>query len=194
MQYLLVLIGLLGLLPATFSNPLPETGMSPVPRQIQLHDPSQECCKANCHIENVGDGNMHVDWLHTQVTQPIACNGGTCSASYTHTYSIGWTVNAGISVGFFNGGFAVSQTWSDERGYICDGNPGETVCVWILVGHAAYTVQPNTRGYPPICNWNGRLLVRSPLTNNPGGGFYCVRGSACRSINDNYWCLGQKEC
>ncbi|KAH6666878.1 hypothetical protein B0J14DRAFT_642773 [Halenospora varia] len=140
MQYSLGLIGLLSLLPAIIGNPLPGLRMSPVPRQVQLHDPSQECCKVNCHLENVGDGNMHTDWLHT------------------------------------------------------NGKDGENVCVWMAVGHAAYTVQPNTHGYPPICKWNGNLIVKSPLTNNPGGGFYCVRGNACRAINDHYWCLGQKEC
>lgn len=150
MQYSLGLIGLLSLLPAIIGNPLPELGMSPVPRQVQLHDPSQECCKVNCHLENVGDGNMHTDWLHTQVTQPIACNEGTCSATYSKTYSVSWTVNAGISAGFFSGGFSVSESWSDGYGYTCSGKDGENVCVWMAVGHAAYTVQPNTHGYPPI--------------------------------------------
>ncbi|KAF4627857.1 hypothetical protein G7Y89_g10295 [Cudoniella acicularis] len=196
MQYPLALIGLLSLLPATIGNPLPdlEPGMSLVPRQIPIEDPSEQCCKVNCHLENVGDGNMHTDWLHTQVTQPIACNGGTCSATYSETYSISWTVSAGISVGFFSGGFSVSESWSEGSGYTCSGGDGENVCVWMAVGHAAYTVQPDTNGYPPICDWNGNLIVRSPLTNNPGGGFYCVRGDDCRAINDNYWCLGQKDC
>ncbi|KAF4626835.1 hypothetical protein G7Y89_g11321 [Cudoniella acicularis] len=191
MQYPLALIGFLCLLPATIGSPLPdlEPGISLVPRQYQVYDPQDQCCQVNCKVQNVGDGNMHIDWQYTQVTEPLACNGESCNVGYTETYTTQWSINAGVNVGFFTGGFAVSESFAQGDTNTCDGVAGDTVCVWRSVAYAAYTVQPDPS--QPICNWNGNIVMRAPLTDNPGQ-FYCVK-NACRNINDNYWCLGEQN-
>ena len=79
----------------------------------------------------------------------------------------------------------MSKEWSEEEQHLCDGDPGDTVCVWYNMAYTAYTVQNGYQGdcldvqVDPYVMW-------SPNTNNAGGGYYCVVGT-CRNINAEYW-------
>ena len=150
----LVLIGLLSLIPVSVANPIALPGTSLVPRQyIPGYAPKDSCCKAKCDLELAGNnGNYHKIFHYQQVTEPIDCTDGKCSATYTDTYTIGFWIGGGLNVGFFSGGFDVSQSWSKAKGYSCDADPGQKVCVWMAVAHAEYLVTaPESQ---PICEWH----------------------------------------
>jgi hypothetical protein len=140
------LYGLLNLLSTSLATPLLAS------RQVQIEDPDVQCCETNCHLKNVGDGNMHIDWLHSQVSDNIQCaQTPDCSAGHSESISLTWSINAGINVAFFSGGFSVSESYSHTETVSCPTTPGNVVCIWSKVAHAAYTVTENLDGYPPIC-------------------------------------------
>lgn len=110
--------------------------------------------------------------------------------SKTYSISVGFSVTPNtIASSFVSAGFSVSESWSDSESHNCDGQPGDTVCVWYNTAHTAYTVQNHLINY--ICGGDDAssdpFVMYSPNTNNVGGGVYCVAGTACRSINSAYW-------
>lgn len=105
--------------------------------------------------------------------------------------SSGWTINWSASSKlneWISGGFGVSRSWTTGQSYGCNGQRGETVCVWHSFAHTAYTV----RDYNLICGIKtysgGNHVISSPNNDNKGGGFYCVVGARyCRSLGEGYW-------
>jgi hypothetical protein len=81
----------------------------------------------------------------------------------------------------------VSETYSSSTTKGCNGNAGDTVCLWMKLAYTAYTVQTQDIN---SCGDSGDLsdpiVIKSPNDNNLGGNPYCVVG-ACRNQGDSYW-------
>ncbi|KAI7162803.1 hypothetical protein KC349_g1722 [Hortaea werneckii] len=152
-------------------------------------DKRQLCNQFDPRTTLVGDGDPHQDWLHQQMTDTIACGGGSCSVgqTLTHSYSFGWSASASAA-GWITGGFSVQESVSSGNAYTCDAGPGESVCLWKHIGHTAYTVQNQLCNPCSGCkNLGEKYVMTSPNSNNIGTNFYCVRGSACRLRGSHYW-------
>lgn len=157
------------------------------PRQIFGYN--YICCMGDCKYELVGNGDPHQNYFHKQVTENINCgSAASCSVSKLTSYTISYSVNAGGAVGFITGGFAVSESWTSGESYSCTGTPGEDLCVWVNIAHTAYTVKLPSDASTACTNQPyGPLVMESPNTDNEGGGYYCVTGSACRGLGQGYW-------
>ena len=93
-----------------------------------------------------GDGDPHQNYYHIQLSDNINCEGGSCQTSESNTDSktIGFTIGTNSNakkLGWFQGGFSVSETWTTGNAYTCDGTAGEIVCVWQNVAHTAVNQQ-----------------------------------------------------
>ena len=89
-----------------------------------------------------GDGDPHQNYYHIQLSSNINCEGGGCQTSQSNTDSktIGFTIGTNSNakkLGWFQGGFSVSESWTTGNAYTCDGTAGEIVCVWQNVAHTA---------------------------------------------------------
>ncbi|KAL1963822.1 hypothetical protein VTN77DRAFT_7753 [Rasamsonia byssochlamydoides] len=138
----------------------------------------------------VGDGNPSQDFYNTQVTDNLVCDGeSTYSISHFNSKAIRWTASADVNVTeWLSGGFDVQEAYeTGSQYYQCDGNPGETICVWMNVAHTTYTVQNWQQDCDGPDGPVGKpYIIWSPNTDNVGGGPYCVTGS-CRGINASSW-------
>lgn len=131
--------------------------------------------------------------LTGNLTQEVNDCGEATECSVGHevskSYTVGWS--GGVSgFDFFSGGFEVQESWATGDTYTCTGKTGETVCVWYIVAHTAYTVDSWTE-YPgcptgqPI--EKERAVIKAPNKDNAGGKYDCRIGAECRTQGDNYW-------
>ncbi|KAF2147978.1 hypothetical protein K461DRAFT_203549, partial [Myriangium duriaei CBS 260.36] len=136
------------------------------------------------HAQLVGDGDPHQNYYMMQVSAPETCADGGCSITHIDEKSQGWSasIDTGDVAEWITGGFEVQQTFTSGNDYTCNGNAGETICVWVKIAKTAYTVQngdcddkPNAQPY----------VMWSPNVGNRGGEYYCVTGS-CRNSGDGY--------
>ncbi len=136
----------------------------------------------------VGNGNPHQNGLHKQVSEPIQCSSDAgCSVSHLTSYTIGYSASATIAQ-WIGGGFSVSESFTTGNTYTCNGNPGDTVCVWVNLAHTAYTVQNfNSGECTPDPGPGTPFVLKSPNKNNAGGDYYCVIGSGCGTNGQSYW-------
>ena len=140
-----------------------------------------------------GNGNPHQNAWDSQLSETISCGSAAgCSVGNTDSksYTVGFTATAKLNE-WISGGFSVSQTWTTGNTYTCNGASGDTVCIWYNTMHTAYTVYNElTMAGPWGCDQgpvnSPDFILRSPNTNNAGGGYYCVVGT-CRSQGEAYW-------
>ncbi|EEA19900.1 conserved hypothetical protein [Talaromyces marneffei ATCC 18224] len=136
----------------------------------------------------VGDGNPHQNYYANQLSENMNCGVRSCSVGQTQSvsYTIGWTASAAASQ-WLTGGFSVSASWTTGNSYNCNGNPGDTVCVWYNTAHTAYTCENGMYNTCTGFSGNGdHFVMFSPNAGNVGGGYYCVIGT-CRSQGEGYW-------
>jgi hypothetical protein len=117
----------------------------------------------------------------------MCASDSSCSVSQLTTYTVGYTESATLAQ-WIGGGFSVSESFTTGNTYSCNGNAGDTVCVWVNLAHTAYQVRnyyagqcPNNHGYGPD------ITLQSPNNNNAGGEYYCVTGSGCGTNGQQYW-------
>lgn len=151
------------------------TGVEDTPRPCQIA------------VELVGDGDPHQNYLHIQITEPMACGpNDNCYVEHQTAETVGWSVNGGIDH-WISGGFAVEQSWTIGAAYGCHSDGADKVAVWHKVAHTAYTARNRYRG---DCGHydEGHYIIWSPNHDNRGGEYYCVRGSGyVRNKGDQYW-------
>jgi len=165
-----------------------------------LSERQQPCCLGDCVYKLVGDGDPHTDYLHKQVSETTGCGaegtGGSddgCSVSYLTSYTIGWSASVTGTINWLSGGFSVQESVTTGDTYTCSAGPGESVCVWVDIPHIAYTValgvvDPN---YQCTTQPYGPLVMESPTGTMT---YYCVRGDACRTNGEEYWCYTNDGC
>ncbi|KAH0420091.1 hypothetical protein CcaCcLH18_14188 [Colletotrichum camelliae] len=149
-------------------------------------------CYPQKWTELVGDGNPHQNYYHSQITENNECGLATCSTGTetSKSVSVGWSIETGGSISeWITGGFSVSVSWSAAVSQGCETEPGNTVCQWYRTAHTAYTVRAGTTNTCSfIRSLSDPMVLRSPNTNNAGGGYYCVVGAQfCRSLGSAYW-------
>lgn len=119
------------------------------------------------------------------------CGSQSCTVGEIETFSISvdFSVSSGSKANeFADAGFGVSASWSYSESHECNGNPKDTICVWYNTAHTAYTVQNHDLDIQ--CGGehvSAPFVMFSPNKNNAGGGFYCVAGTACRTVDSSYW-------
>ncbi|WEW61260.1 hypothetical protein PRK78_006750 [Emydomyces testavorans] len=168
-------------------------GLSIVPSVYSLPAPGDKAVRlieeSRCgptKTERYGDGDPHQNYYHMQVSDVLDCTNGQCGVTRSHEFSIGYSVS--VNVGdWISGGFGVEKTYTEAKEYQCQGQPGESVCVWVSLAHTAYTVSDVQRGLGTDCERVGPLSVmRSPNSGFKGSHYYCVRNN-CRNEGDGYW-------
>lgn len=118
----------------------------------------------------------------------MLCDSLGCSVGSQNSESItvGWTASASAA-GWISGGFGVTVTWTTGNSYTCNGNPGDTICVWYNTANTAYTVQNyNYNQCTGAAPYGDPFVMFSPNINNVGGYYYCVVGT-CRNQAAAYW-------
>ncbi|KAE8350772.1 hypothetical protein BDV28DRAFT_162764 [Aspergillus coremiiformis] len=166
-------------------------------KERQLMGHQFMCCLGDCSYELVGDGDPHTDFLHRQLTEKLECRDGPeakdCSIGFSQGHTFGYVVSTGAKVGFFNPGFAVTESWTVSEVKTCGAHSNGTVCLKYDMAYTAYTVQVvNKHRYSSVCSTQsmGPIVVRAPNKNNVGGGhFYCAYGDECKELGDEKWCL-----
>ncbi|CAL5868549.1 uncharacterized protein PFLUO_LOCUS2776 [Penicillium psychrofluorescens] len=171
-------------------NKAPETGMTDIDDLPMLHKRQTACGQWSSDTQVVGDGDPHQNYLHTQLSENVNCGEATsCTVGQSESisYTIGWSATA-TAFQWLTGGFAVSVTWTTGDTYSCTGSSNDTVCVWYNTAHTAYTVQNGAyndcTGFSPS---GGTFIMRSPNSNNEGGGYNCIIGSSCTNQGADYW-------
>ena len=160
-----------------------------------------------------GNGDPHQNYYDIQLSDTITCNAGSCSAGETETESttIGFTIgtNSNFKPTFWQGGFAVTHSWTTGNTYTCNAEAGQRVCIWQRVAHTAVSFRfmeglchlclsicayPRKQYsvYRNDCDGTGakHAIMRSPNQNNEGGGFYCARDDKCQNKGANHWQIG----
>ncbi|KAK7415579.1 hypothetical protein QQZ08_012295 [Neonectria magnoliae] len=141
-------------------------------RQLQGIIPCQP--KPTTYMENIFWGSS-----------PPCAAGCEQSESYT----IGFSVSGDIT-SWLSGGFDPQKFWETGNSYTCYGAVGDTVCVWYNMAHTAYTVRSIVTQQQPCSNSvetvSDPVVIKSPNSNNRGGGYYCAIGT-CRAEGDAYW-------
>ncbi|KAF0331288.1 hypothetical protein RB213_001369 [Colletotrichum asianum] len=180
-------------LQARYIAPIPfltsgETGTNTDKREIG----KRQGCYPQKWTELVGDGNPHQNYYHSQITENNECGLATCSTGTetSKSVSVGWSVETGGSISeWITGGFSVSVSWSAAVSQGCETEPGNTICQWYRTAHTAYTVRAGTTNTCSfIRSLSDPMVLRSPNTNNAGGGYDCVVGAQfCRSLGSAYW-------
>ncbi|RYO87094.1 hypothetical protein DL766_003550 [Monosporascus sp. MC13-8B] len=139
-----------------------------------------------------GDGNPYRNYWHQQLSENMNCGAAPgCSVGRqdSKSFTIGWAASA-TAMQWISGGFSVTMSWNTGHSYTCQGNRGDTVCVWYNAAHAAYTVRNAIQNtvYGGVRSVGGPYVMFSPNRNNVGGGYYCVIGAQyCRSEGQAYW-------
>ncbi|KAJ5825876.1 hypothetical protein N7474_003014 [Penicillium riverlandense] len=174
-------------------NKAPETEITNIIQRDEpptLHKRQAPCGQWSSSTQIVGDGDPHQNYLHTQLSENVNCGEATsCTVGQTESisYTIGWSATA-TAFEWLTGGFSVSVSWTTGNTYSCTGSSNDTVCVWYNTAHTAYTVQNGAyndcTGFSPS---GGTLIMRSPNSNNVGGGYNCIIGTSCSSQGANYW-------
>lgn len=170
------------------------------------------CAFPEYKTELVGDGDPHQNYYHIQLSVsgllPTNANGARLTRSPTQeanycgqatecsvghevskSYTVGWS--GGVSgFDFFSGGFEVQETWATGDTYTCTGKTGDTVCVWYIVAHTAYTVDswieyPGCPTGQPI--EKERAVIKAPNKNNAGGNYDCRIGDECKAQGEARW-------
>ena len=163
---------------------------------LEARGASQLDSRACVAVDNTklqGKGDPHQNAWDAQLSETITCTGTAgCSVgvSNSQAWTVGFTATARINE-WISGGFSVSKSWTTANTYTCNGAPGETVCLWYNTMHTAYTVYniyemvgtPGCNNFPVT---GPNFILRSPNTNNAGGGYYCVVGT-CRTQGQAYW-------
>lgn len=146
---------------------------------------------------SAGFFSVSLNWLETAVRNTMPYTNSfpnqslvrrqSCSTEYSTEYSIEYSVSIDAGSEWISGGFSVAETWTTGNTYTCDGNPGDTVCVWANIAHTSYTVMGNYTSPCFVDTYPSELYtIQSPNVNNAGGGYYCVVGY-CRNNGDEYW-------
>ena len=87
-----------------------------------------------------GDGDLHQNYYHIQLSDNVNCGSGSCSVGETDasSFSVGFTLgtNSNFKPTFFQGGLSVSESWETGNDYTCDADSTQ-VCIWQNVAHTA---------------------------------------------------------
>ncbi|KAI0191387.1 hypothetical protein EV127DRAFT_407331 [Xylaria flabelliformis] len=139
----------------------------------------------------VGDGNPHqVPWDQQISTKQNCGSAAACSVTVTkeHTLTYGWSVGVGYE--WVSGGFSVEESFTDGESHECQGNKGQTVCVWRVYQYTAYTVADTKcyyfNGVASGCTTSKPYVLSSPNKCQKGG-FYCKTGSECSNDGYGFW-------
>lgn len=107
-----------------------------------------------------GDGDPNQNYLDVQVSDNIACTDGGCSvgqeSSQSVTIGFSFGTNSNFKPTFFQGGFSVSESWETGNDYTCDGEAGETICIWQRVAHTAVSLTPDATASLMHCSTASR--------------------------------------
>lgn len=135
-------------------------------------------------------------YLHMQVTDPVSCGNGGCSAGKIDTHTITYTVSGGGGINFFSffsatSSLTVGKGTTKGETITCDGDDGEQVCIWASIAHTEYTVYERNKYSkikPKECGkWSTpERRMNAPNGNFVGSHYYCVRNN-CRNNGDRYW-------
>ncbi|KAF2742077.1 hypothetical protein M011DRAFT_462764 [Sporormia fimetaria CBS 119925] len=142
----------------------------------------------NCAIDMVHETNVVGDgsptkWTYwKQISLPLDCNNGGCSSSKQDqtSYSIGFSASGPINR-WITAGFNVEMSYATGEGYECNGEEGQTVCVWVMKHHYEYTVQDIDYPMDPRCGRKREgpeVRVTSPLGGDRGLRVGCYRSKA----------------
>ncbi|KIM99297.1 hypothetical protein OIDMADRAFT_166920 [Oidiodendron maius Zn] len=152
-----------------------------------LEERQGACGIWSSYTATVGNGNPHQNYYNTQLSENINCNCAVCSVGDEESESItvGWSASATVDE-WIDGGFDVQVSWTTGKQYTCQANPGDTVCIWYLTAHTAYTVQNYNYNQCTGAQPSGTAIIFSPNKNNAGGYYYCVINS-CANEGYHYW-------
>ncbi len=78
------------------------------------------------------------------------------------------------------------ESTSTGQTYTCNGNPGNTICIWKNIAHTAYTVNNYAGTTCAPLQKSEAIVVKSPNLNNAGGDFWCGV-DICGTQGDQYW-------
>ena len=138
-----------------------------------------------CRYEKADDDTQDV-FFHSQVTKPIACGtAASCQATRLEQHTFEYSVEGGGNVPWVSAGFAVTQAWTSGQEYQCGADMGDRVCVWVRVNYLEYHVKPVGGLCNPDVIDRGVVTMRS--VKNDQDNYYCVTGSACRTLGEGYW-------
>ncbi|KAL8738014.1 MAG: hypothetical protein Q9181_001153 [Wetmoreana brouardii] len=177
---------------ATLAGPLlaiPVAEKSTTPVQIAERQFGGAGITVDCPHDKIVSGAKGSAFFHSQVTDNFECGENECSVSKISEHTFGYSVNGGASFTWTNGagvnaGFSVVEEWTSGGQFQCNGDLGETVCVWLKVAYTLFDA--DTSSY--ACNNNGPIEVKAPNEGNNGGNYYCVKGAEyCRSDGQGYW-------
>ena len=147
------------------------------PRQYSFPDVSANC--PHLTIAGPSKGPAHHHW---QVTDNMSCGGANgCGTSklQSHTFGVDSSISITKIIGLTAG---ITESWTSGETYTCDGVKGDTVCVWVDVAYSIFDMKTASG-----CSDHSLVEAKIPNADNNGGGYYCVTGSACRALDQNYW-------
>ncbi|KAL8635903.1 MAG: hypothetical protein Q9228_006652 [Teloschistes exilis] len=123
---------------------------------------------------------------HQQVTDNLACGSASCSVSKLKEHTFG--IEGGIE-GFdvkdvpVPLAFDVTESWTSGETFQCNADSG-IICVWLNVAYTKFNTRLDGNACPKDSHPG---QIQFPNKENAGGGYYCVQGDACRSMDANYW-------
>ena len=112
----------------------------------------------------------------------MSCGSASgCGTSKLKSHTFG--IDAGVTISNVIGlGAGVSESWTSGETYTCDGIKDDTVCVWVNVAYTVFDMKTADG-----CSDKSLIEAKFPNEDNAGGGYYCVTGTNCRSIDQHYW-------
>ncbi|KAH3905284.1 hypothetical protein HBI56_209680 [Parastagonospora nodorum] len=154
--------------------------------------PRQNRCPPGTDTYPADNPDPHQNYLHKQLSQTIGCGAAVgCSVdqSNTDSFSIGFSAEIVPFKGkWTKGSFSVQKSWQTGNAYRCEGQRGETVCIWYNTAHTAYTVYDVKTDITCAGTLGKTYVMKSPNEGNRGviDDHYCVIGT-CRKKGDQYW-------
>ncbi|KAF5660150.1 hypothetical protein FHETE_9123 [Fusarium heterosporum] len=192
----------------------------PLLKSRHLNERAPQDCSFLTQTSVIDDGNPHQNYYDKQLSENINCGnaaGCTVGEMNSKSFTVSWSLGAsGINAyEWISAGFAVEEQWTTGSNYECNGDPGDTVCIWYNTAHTAcrwhspYHLCPSGASLEYANNvglidtvhnvshdtcdihsgWvpdSDPFVMKSPNSSNRGGGYYCVVGS-CRAQGDAYW-------
>ena len=122
----------------------------------------------------VGDGNPHQNWIYKQVSETTDCTGNpSSSTSITDTQTVDYSLSANVAIGWFTGGFAVSESFStgSTNSFGCatedGGSQDGSLCVFERIQTTAYTAQTrscsnSTCSGNDCTDWSEPVIITAP--------------------------------
>ena len=137
----------------------------------------------------VSSKQPHQNYQYKQLTDPLDCDPDrTCEIASTTVKgtSFGWSAGGSVD-GWISGGFEGSEY--EESGQVanCQGEAGDTICVWWRAGYTSYMVQTMRKCQINETPSGDPFYILSPNSNGVGGSYICAKNEKCRERDFEYW-------